>query len=103
MFTITFINDCALHHSDSDHDQLKYSSYHRAIMQGILVSKLALGPFLTLSVRNGPNLQSYLFQEYISLNPRREEQNYTIYLKKWLKLYVETINVNFKLIIRCEN
>ena len=79
MFTITFINDCALHHSDSDHDQLKYSS-NRAIMQGILVYKLALGPFITLSVRNGPNLQSYLFQEYIFLNPRRVEQKYTIYL-----------------------
>ena len=38
--------------------------------QGILVPKQTLGPFLTLSVRNGPNLQSYLFQEYISLNPR---------------------------------
>ena len=37
-------------------------------LQGILVSKLTLGPFLTLSIRNGPNLQSYLFQEYISLN-----------------------------------
>ena len=50
-------------------------------MQGILVPKLTLGPFLT---RNGPNLQSYLFQEYISLNPRRVEQNYTTYLlKKW--------------------
>ena len=47
--------------------------------QGILVPKLTLGPFLTLSVRNGPNLQSYLFQEYISLNPSREEQNYNIF------------------------
>ena len=34
--------------------------------------KVTLGAFLTL--------QSYLFQEYISLNPRRVEQNYTIYL-----------------------
>ena len=49
-------------------------------IQGILVPKLTLGPFLTLSVRNGPNLQSYLFQKYISLNPSRVEQNYTIYL-----------------------
>ena len=48
-------------------------------MQGILVPKLTLGPFLTLSVKNGPNLQSFL---YISLNPRRVEQNYTIYLEK---------------------
>ena len=55
-----------------------------------------LVPFLTLSVKNGPNLQSYLFQEYISLNPRRVEQNYPVYLlKKWLKLYIEPINVNF--------
>ena len=42
------------------------------LFQGILVPKLTLGPFLTLSVRNGSNLQSYLFQEYIYLNPRRE-------------------------------
>jgi len=49
-------------------------------IQGILVPKLTLGPLLTLSVSNGPNLQSFLFQEYISLNPRRVEQNYTIYL-----------------------
>ena len=48
--------------------------------QGKLVPKLTLGPFLTLSVRNGPNLQSYLFQAYISLNPSRVEQNYTIHL-----------------------
>ena len=34
-------------------------------IQGILVPKLTLGPFLSLTVRNGPNLQSYLFQEYI--------------------------------------
>ena len=46
-------------------------------IQGILVPKLTLGPLLTLSVRNGPNLQSYLFQEY--------EQNYTIYLQKMAK------------------
>ena len=37
-------------------------------------------PKLTLSVRNEPNLQRYLFQENISLNPRRVEQNYTIYI-----------------------
>jgi len=49
-------------------------------MQGILVPKLTLAPFLTLSVRNGANLQSYLFQEYISLNTSRVEQNYTIHL-----------------------
>ena len=48
--------------------------------QGMLVPKLTLGPFLTLSVRNGPNLQSYLFQEYISQNPSRAEQNYNIHL-----------------------
>jgi len=50
--------------------------------QGILVPKLTFGSFLTLSVRNEPNLQSYLFQENISLNPRRVEQNYTIVLLK---------------------
>ena len=49
------------------------------------VRKLTHGPFLTLSVRNGQNLQSYLFQEYISLNPSRVEQNYTIYLLKMAK------------------
>ena len=56
-----------------------------------------------MSVRNGPNLQSYLFQEYISLNPRRVEQNTPYIYKKWLKLHIETINVNLKLMIRCEN
>ena len=54
-------------------------------LQGILVSKRTLGPFLTVSVKNGPNLQRYLFQEYISLNPRRVEQNYTIFLSKMAK------------------
>ena len=54
-------------------------------MQGKLVPKLTLVPFLTLSVRNRPNLQSYLFQEYKSLNPRRVEQDYTIYLYKMTK------------------
>ena len=49
-------------------------------IQGILVPKLTLGPLLTLSVSNGPNLQSFLFQEYISLNPKRVEQNLTIYI-----------------------
>ena len=38
--------------------------------QGTLVPKLTLGPFLTLIVRNGPNMQSYLFQPYISLLKR---------------------------------
>ena len=46
------------------------------IFQGILVTNLT--PFLTLSVRNGPNLKKKNFN--ISLNPRRVEQNYTIYL-----------------------
>ena len=32
---------------------------------------------------------------HISLNPRRVNQNYII--------YIETINVNFKLKVRCEN
>ena len=53
------------------------------MIQGILVPKLTLGPFLTLSVRNGPNLQSYLFQEYISLNPSRVEQITPDICKKW--------------------
>ena len=39
----------------------------------------------TNSVKNGPNLQSYLFQEFIALNPRRVEQNYTKYLLKMAK------------------
>jgi len=53
--------------------------------------------------RNGPNLQSYLFQACISLNPSRVEQKYTIHLLEMEKLYFKTKNVNFKLIIRCEN
>jgi len=48
----------------------------------MLVPNLTLSTFLTLGVRNGPNMQSYLFQEYTSLNPRRVKQNYTVYLKK---------------------
>jgi hypothetical protein len=67
------------------------------LFQGKLVPKLTLGPFLTLSVRNWQNLQSYLFQEYISLNPSRVEQNYSpyIYKKRAKNIYIETINVNF--------
>ena len=71
--------------------------------QGKLALKLTLGPFLTLSVRNGPDLQSYLFQEYISLNPSRVKQIYTIHLLKWLKLTIETRNAHCKLIIWNEN
>ena len=52
-------------------------------IQGKLVPKLTLGPFLTLSVKNGPNLQSYLFQTKL----------HHTFIK----------NVNFKIIIRCEN
>jgi len=47
-----------------------------------LVPKLTL----TLSVRNGPNLQSYLFQAYISLKLFRVEQNCTIWLQKMTKI-----------------
>ena len=36
-----------------------------SIFQGILVPKITLGLFLTLSIRDGPNLESYLFQLYI--------------------------------------
>ena len=54
-------------------------------IQEKLVPKLTLGPFLKLSVRNGPNLQSYLFQVYISLNPSRVKQNYTIHLLEMAK------------------
>jgi len=50
------------------------------VFQGKLVPKLTLGTFLTLSVRNVPNLQSYLVQENISLNTNRGEQNYTLHL-----------------------
>jgi len=49
-------------------------------MQGKLVPKLTLGPFLTLSFRNGPNLQAH-----ISLNSSQVEQNYTIHLLKMAK------------------
>ena len=52
------------------------------LIQGKLVPKLTLDPFLTLSVRNGLNMLSYLFQAYISLYPSRIEQNYTINLLK---------------------
>ena len=35
----------------------------------------------------------------VSLNQRRLKQNYAVYFFKWLKPYIETINVNFKIII----
>ena len=35
------------------------------LIQGTLVPRQTLGPFLTLSAGNGPSLQSYLFQSYI--------------------------------------
>ena len=39
-------------------------------IRGKFIPKQTFGPFLTLSVRNGPSLQSYLFKEYIFfLNP----------------------------------
>ena len=46
-----------------------FKDFHILELQGKLVPKLTLGPFLSLSVRNGPSLQSYLFQPYMSLNP----------------------------------
>ena len=46
-----------------------------------------------------PNLQSYLFQEYTSLNPSRVEQNYTIYLLKMAK----TIHWNNKCQVQTNN
>ena len=46
---------------------------------GDISSKTNTWP-ISNNVRNGPNLQSYLFQEYTSLNPSRVEQNYGIYL-----------------------
>ena len=65
-----------------------------------LVPKLTLGPFLTLSVRNGPSLQSFLFQAYI----KAELNKTTPYIyEKWLKRFIKTRNVNLELIIRCEN
>ena len=55
-------------------------------MQGILNPKLTLGPFLT---------RVYIFKSQTSRTKLLQ-----IFIKK---LYFETINVNFKLIIRCEN
>ena len=56
------------------------------IFQETLVPKLTLGTFLTLGVRNGQNLQSYLFQAYLSLNPSRVKQNYTKLIEKMAKI-----------------
>jgi len=56
-------------------------------MTNVIKGVLAGSRLLTVS-----KLQSYLFQEYISLNPRRVEQNYTIYLLKMAK----TIYLNNK-------
>ena len=52
------------------------------VVQGsvVQVPKLTLYPFIRLSVRTGPNLQSYLFQAYISSNPSRVELKYTVHL-----------------------
>ena len=47
---------------------------------GEISSKTNIWPISNTHVRNWPNLQSYLFQEYISLNPSRVKQNYTIHL-----------------------
>ena len=56
------------------------------LLQGKLVPKLALGAFLTLSARNGPNLQSYLFQANISLNPSRVKLKLHLHLKEMAKI-----------------
>ena len=64
--------------SPIDIESYLYLKSNVSLLQVDLVPKLTLGPFLTLSVRNGPNLQSYLFQPYISLKLFRVEQNCTI-------------------------
>ena len=58
--------------SYSQHSRTKAKQYSPG---DISFKTLTFGPFLTLRVRNGPNLQSYLFQVYISLNPGQVEQN----------------------------
>ena len=52
------------------------------LVQGKLVPKLTLGPFLTTSVRNRPSLQIYIFQAYVSLNPSRVEKKTAPYIYK---------------------
>ena len=54
-----------------------------SLLQGKLVPKLTLGPFLTLSFRNGANLQNYPFQAH--LNPCQVEQNFAIQLLETAK------------------
>ena len=46
-------------------------------LQGKLVSKLTLGPLLTMTIR--------IFQAYLSLNPSRVKQNYNIHLLEMAK------------------
>ena len=83
-FTIDTLND-ALEYTFRKKQMKLLKTARNARTAGKLVSKLTLGPFLTLSVRNDPNLQNYLFQTYTSLNPSRVEQNYTIQLLKMAK------------------
>ena len=40
---------------------------------------------------------------YIFKSKLNRTKLHHILIKKWLKLYIETLNVNFKLKIRCEN
>ena len=65
---------------------LLFKYYTKTIITGDISLKTNTWPIFTLSVRNGPNLQSYLFQDYIYLSPSQVEQNYTIYLKKMTKI-----------------
>ena len=52
-----------------------------------------------MSVRYGLRLQSYVFQVYLSVDPRWTKLHHT-FKKKWLTVHIETKNVNFKLTIR---
>ena len=54
--------------------------------------KRKIVPKLTLSVRNGPSLQSYLFREraYILKSKPSGTKLHNTYHKQYLKLYFET-------------
>ena len=73
-----------------------------SIFQGILVPKIPLGLFLTLSIRNGPNLESYPFQLYISLTRQcfkfricSKMENLTLSWKRSRDLYKKNSYHNF--------
>ena len=54
--------------------------FPRGVMQGTLVRKLTLGPFLTLSVRNGHKLKDWVFFGALRISRENvDNKNYNQY------------------------